>query len=76
MPEDAGDKVTRLMACVVAPGMTREQLFDALAERIDPVFLPRPLYLVDALPRNSTGKLPRYPRVKPVRAARGRKRDE
>jgi acyl-coenzyme A synthetase/AMP-(fatty) acid ligase len=23
------------------------------------VFLPRPLYFVDALPRNATGKLPR-----------------
>ena len=28
-----------------------------LRERIDPVFLPRPLRLVTALPRNSTGKL-------------------
>jgi acyl-coenzyme A synthetase/AMP-(fatty) acid ligase len=26
---------------------------------VDPVFLPRPLRLVDALPRNETGKLPR-----------------
>ena len=30
----------------------------ALRERIDPIFLPRPLVLVDALPRNATGKLP------------------
>jgi acyl-coenzyme A synthetase/AMP-(fatty) acid ligase len=30
-----------------------------LRERIDAVFLPRPLYFVDALPRNATGKLPR-----------------
>lgn len=67
MPEDTGDKVTRLIACVVAPGMTREQLLGALAERIDPVFLPRPLYLVDALPRNSTGKLPRDDLVAMVR---------
>jgi acyl-coenzyme A synthetase/AMP-(fatty) acid ligase len=67
MPEEAGDKVTRLMACVVAPEMTREQLLGALAERIDPAFLPRPLYLVDALPRNSTGKLPRGDLVSMVR---------
>jgi len=31
----------------------------ALRERIDPLFLPRPLLFVDALPRNGTGKLPR-----------------
>jgi acyl-coenzyme A synthetase/AMP-(fatty) acid ligase len=31
----------------------------ALREHVDPVFLPRPLRLVDALPRNETGKLPR-----------------
>jgi len=27
--------------------------------RIDPVFLPRPLYLVESLPRDETGKLAR-----------------
>jgi acyl-coenzyme A synthetase/AMP-(fatty) acid ligase len=26
---------------------------------VDPAFLPRPLLLVDALPRNEVGKLPR-----------------
>jgi acyl-coenzyme A synthetase/AMP-(fatty) acid ligase len=31
---------------------------DELRRRIDPVFLPRPLVIVDRLPRNSTGKLP------------------
>ena len=34
-------------------------LLAALRECIDPVFLPRPLLFVDALPRNRTGKLPR-----------------
>jgi acyl-coenzyme A synthetase/AMP-(fatty) acid ligase len=29
-----------------------------LRRRIDPVFLPRPLVLVERLPRNATGKLP------------------
>jgi acyl-coenzyme A synthetase/AMP-(fatty) acid ligase len=47
----------RLMAFVVAPGMAREDLLGNLRERIDPVFLPRPLLLVQALPRNATGKL-------------------
>ena len=31
----------------------------ALRADIDPVFLPRPLKLVDVLPRSETGKLPR-----------------
>jgi acyl-coenzyme A synthetase/AMP-(fatty) acid ligase len=31
----------------------------ALRDAMDPVFLPRPLRLVEALPRNETGKLPR-----------------
>jgi len=30
-----------------------------LRARIDAVFLPRPLFFVDTLPRNATGKLPR-----------------
>lgn len=48
----------RLRAFVVAPGVSRAQILAGLRKRIDPVFLPRPLYLVDSLPRNSTGKLP------------------
>ena len=32
---------------------------NALRQRIDAAFLPRPLVLVGALPRNATGKLPR-----------------
>ena len=60
MPDESGhDHVTRLAACVVAPGMAASTLLAALREHIDPVFLPRPLLFVDALPRNSTGKLPR-----------------
>ena len=59
MPEQAGDRVTRLVAFAVAPGRTREQLLEALAGRTDRAFLPRPLFLVDALPRNAVGKLPR-----------------
>lgn len=60
MPDEVShDHVTRLAACVVAPGLDAKTLLQALRERIDPVFLPRPLLFVDALPRNSTGKLPR-----------------
>jgi acyl-coenzyme A synthetase/AMP-(fatty) acid ligase len=58
VPEEAGEAVTRLTAYVVAPGLTSEGLMDALRQRIDAAFLPRPLHFVDALPRNETGKLP------------------
>jgi len=43
---------------VVAPGMSAAALTEHLRQRIDPAFLPRPLLLVDQLPRNATGKLP------------------
>ena len=61
MPDDdaGGAGVTRLLAFAVAPGLSVAALRTALRERIDPVFMPRPLVLVDRLSRNSTGKLPR-----------------
>ena len=60
MPDDsAHDGVTRLMAFVVAPGLDAAQLLAALRQRIDAIFLPRPLVLLDSLPRNTTGKLTR-----------------
>lgn len=49
----------RLTAFAVAPGKTKEELLAELQKRLDPVFLPRPLYLLDELPRSETGKLPR-----------------
>ncbi|HUH83235.1 MAG TPA: AMP-ligase, partial [Stellaceae bacterium] len=58
-PESAGAGVTRLMALVVAPGLTPDAILAALRRRIDAAFLPRPLCFVDALPRNALGKLPR-----------------
>jgi acyl-coenzyme A synthetase/AMP-(fatty) acid ligase len=50
--------VERLGAVVVAPGLSVALLTEQLRQRLDPVFLPRPLLLVDRLPRNATGKLP------------------
>jgi len=50
--------VTRVAALVVAPKLDPASLTRQLRERIDAVFLPRPLLFVDALPRNETGKLP------------------
>ena len=51
--------VARLGAVVVAPGLSVAALTELLRQRIDPVFLPRPLLMVEELPRNATGKLPR-----------------
>ena len=54
----AGTGVARLAAAVVAPTLSAAQVTEELRQRIDAVFLPRPLLLVDRLPRNATGKLP------------------
>src|SRR5262249_53516150 len=60
MPDEQdADGVTRLTAFVVAPTLSPAVVLSALRERIDAVFLPRPLLFVEALPRNATGKLPR-----------------
>jgi acyl-coenzyme A synthetase/AMP-(fatty) acid ligase len=39
--------------------MTKQALMRALRRRLDPAFLPRPLCIVESLPRNATSKLPR-----------------
>jgi acyl-coenzyme A synthetase/AMP-(fatty) acid ligase len=54
-----GPGETRLAAFVVAPEMSPAQVRAGLRKRVDPVFLPRPLILVPALPRNRAGKLTR-----------------
>ncbi|GMQ76668.1 MAG: xanthomonadin biosynthesis 3-hydroxybenozate--AMP ligase XanA2 [Gammaproteobacteria bacterium] len=60
MPDrQAEDEVRRVAALVVAPDLEKKEILAALAERINPVFLPRPLYKVESLPRNAMGKLPR-----------------
>ena len=51
--------VRRIAALAVAPGIDAATILRALRLSVDPVFLPRRLRIVDALPRNDTGKLPR-----------------
>jgi len=51
--------VRRIAALAVAPGLDAATILDALRQGVDPIFLPRRLRIVDALPRNDTGKLPR-----------------
>lgn len=58
-PEDLSVRGARLCALAIAPSHSVDSLLAALRPRLDPVFLPRPLILVDALPYNATGKLPK-----------------
>ena len=59
LPDEAAhSEVGRLMAFAIAPGLSIADLTALLRSRIDPAFMPRPLVLVDRLPRQSTGKLP------------------
>lgn len=47
----------RTAALAVAPGLDTAHILDCMGEAVDAVFLPRPLLLVDRLPRNEVGKL-------------------
>mgnify|MGYP003938174547 CR=1 FL=1 len=60
MPETTDDNpVARPAALVVCPEEHRAALPQFFFQRLDPVFLPRPLLFVDALPREASGKLHR-----------------
>lgn len=47
----------RIIGFVVAPGLARADILKQLRGSVDAAFVPRPLYFVDRLPRNETGKL-------------------
>ncbi len=49
----------RVAALVVADAIGERAILAALATHVDEVFLPRPLRMVAALPRDAVGKLPR-----------------
>jgi acyl-coenzyme A synthetase/AMP-(fatty) acid ligase len=55
----AEGETARPAALIVAPGRTATDLRGELAQLLDAVFVPRPLRIVTALPRNELGKLPR-----------------
>lgn len=57
-PDAAHHDVSRLAAFVVAPGLTQADILSGLRPHLDPVFLPRPIVLLDALPRDANAKLP------------------
>jgi acyl-coenzyme A synthetase/AMP-(fatty) acid ligase len=60
LPEDDDSRaeITRVAAAVVAPGQTAASLLAGLRTELDPAFLPRPLLLVESLPRSEASKLP------------------
>jgi len=59
IPELNNNASPRLAALVVAPSLDAAAIRKELAQLVDPVFLPRPLFHVETLPRSDTGKLPR-----------------
>ncbi len=54
---DDAHPMRRLAAFYVSATLSPEQVRAALRARLDPVFVPRPLFRVSQLPRNETGKL-------------------
>lgn len=58
-PDDPVEGRGRLIAFVVAPHLSRNEILGALRQLVDPLFLPRAIHFVQRLPRNETGKLPR-----------------
>ncbi len=60
VPDDLDQRSTaRLLAVVVAPERSGPSILAELRGHLDPLFLPRRVVHVDALPRNELGKLPR-----------------
>lgn len=59
MPEEGAQAITRPVALVVSNAATKQDVSARFAAHLDPLFMPRPLLMVDALPREDNGKLPR-----------------
>lgn len=75
LDEADGNGVRRIAALVVAPRMRNADILAALRAAIDPVFLPRRLQQVAALPRSDTGKLPRAALLRLLRGDHAPRRD-
>ncbi|MBV8916031.1 MAG: acyl-CoA synthetase, partial [Acetobacteraceae bacterium] len=73
VPDDLDQRSTaRLLALVVAPGRSAPSILAELRDRMDPIFLPRRVVHVPALPRNTLGKLPRQAVLELLAQADGR----
>ena len=72
----ASTRVTRLVAIVaLKPGIEKAALMKFLQANLDSAFVPRPVYVVDALPREPNGKLLRK-NIDALHAALKKKRDK
>lgn len=72
MPDKQHGKRTRLVALIVTNNPDTKQLRLDLAKLIDAVFLPRPFIVVQQLPYNEIGKLPRAKLLELVKQHRGK----
>ncbi len=71
-PADSQRRGDRLAALVVAPDLDVSDILSALKNKVETVFLPRPMIKVPVLPRQETGKLA----TKAVREMFARMRDD
>ena len=71
-PPAERSRVRRCAALVVAPGLSAREVLRRFRQQVDPAFLPRPLVVVPALPRNEVGKMPIERMLALLRSERGR----
>ncbi|MFT3817426.1 MAG: AMP-binding protein [Rubrivivax sp.] len=57
LPDEVPDGVVRPVAFAVAPGLSAAAVIAGLRQHLEPAFVPRRVVLLDALPREATGKL-------------------
>jgi acyl-coenzyme A synthetase/AMP-(fatty) acid ligase len=74
-PDEGTREVARLTAFVVSRTLTAKAILAQLRRKTDAVFLPRPLHLVEKLPRAATGKLPQAALAELARQCRDGNRD-
>ena len=73
---DEANGAQRPVGFYVSQTLSPQQVVSLLRARIDPVFMPRPLYRVARLPRNANGKLPQAALVDLLAQCRAKKNAE
>ena len=64
----AAGVANRVAAVVLGRGISAKQISESLSASLDAVFLPRPLVLVDRIPRDAVGKVSRANLLELVRS--------
>lgn len=54
---DSEKDIVRLTAFIVAKSLTTKEVSTAMLNKVDSIFIPRPIYIVSSLPYNESGKL-------------------